>query len=134
MFIIVSMFASCLGLYLAIGPVCIAIGLIGFVIYVGIEAHKTKSAQIPYWQCVCSIMILIAILPPLGNLPSVSETIFKTILFGIGAFFAYSAIRHGQFLTKIIAAIALMPYLFGTLLIMQIGINSWSEIVRNWTT
>ncbi len=131
--IFVTMAAVFLGLYQAIGDASFVFGMFGLLVFVGFAAHKVEN-PFPYWQCIGSIAILIFLLPPLGYRPTEAETIMSSILFAIGGYLAYAAIRHGHWSTRLLAIVVISPYLLFICLTLIEGLSNWERIVDYWMT
>lgn len=96
--------------FIAFGPIAFGIFIVGALIATGVIAHQNE-VSVPFWGCTASTLILCFLLPPVGGYaPSNEEVIISVLMFTLGGYLAYSAIRRGHWLTRLFAACIFLCY------------------------
>ena len=98
---------------------------------VGFTAHR-DGKLVPYWKAVFAASFWLAATDDHYRYWTDEVAIAYSIGLGFGSVFAFSAIRHGNWQTKIIAAVAMLLYVImiaGTLIH---GIGNMDGVIEYW--
>ena len=131
LFVLVTLSAIAIGLALAIGPAMLILVPAAPIILIGFAAHKAEK-PIPFWQCVGAIVILIALLPPLGYRINEFDVVTGAIFFATAAWLIYRAILNGHSATQLLSIIIAIPYIFGISLLTIESIKNYERIIDFW--
>ena len=131
LFVLVTLSAIAIGLALAIGPAMLILVPAAPIILIGFAAHKAGK-PIPFWQCVGAIVILIALLPPLGYRINEFDVVTGAIFFATAAWLIYRAILNGHSATQLLSIIIAIPYIFGISLLTIESIKNYERIIDFW--
>lgn len=105
--------------------------VIAFIVYAGAKA-KTVNNELPFWQCILSILLsCLLVKDPILLRTEVSGIVFAT-LFASAAYLSYAAVRYGHWATRVLAAFVFCAYTVLFIVIVLSTLENWTFHVEYW--
>ena len=123
--------ALSLGLYQLAGPIVVVGILLALLVFAGADAHKTENSE-PFWQGIGSAIILIFLAPSFGSPATEIGVIIFSTMFAIGAWLAYRSILRGNWVTRILATLVSIPYLFVLAILIREFMEYPNRTIKYW--